>query len=139
MAYIDVLATETLCDIFRMLKDPVSRDWDEDVGRGRYDALRAAALVCRRWRPPAQLALCEELDISSRTHPRRAKRLLGSATAAGFSTQSLRVDRVDPVVWLQLANARNGLKTLIIIDPYTAPISRWGSNVLTRPCFARES
>ncbi|KAL8290227.1 hypothetical protein RQP46_003166 [Phenoliferia psychrophenolica] len=50
MATIDSLANETLSDIMEMLKEPSLTVWQNGEGlpTGRYDALRAAALVCSR-------------------------------------------------------------------------------------------
>ncbi|KAL8290291.1 hypothetical protein RQP46_003230 [Phenoliferia psychrophenolica] len=66
MATIDSLPNETLCKIMGMLKEPSLRGWDNFVlPPGRYDALRAAALVCSRWRDPAQQALFDTVEIST--------------------------------------------------------------------------
>ncbi|KAL8277921.1 hypothetical protein RQP46_009740 [Phenoliferia psychrophenolica] len=72
MATIDSLANETLCKIMGMLKEPLL-EWSLSLPPGRYNALRAAALVCSRWRDPAQRALYDEVEISDR-YPLRAER-----------------------------------------------------------------
>ncbi|KAL8281411.1 hypothetical protein RQP46_006095 [Phenoliferia psychrophenolica] len=85
MATIDDLPYETLSLIMNYLKGP-SSFWD--TPRGRYDALRAAALVCSRWRDPAQRALSKEVVISQ-DDSHRAIRFLASPAKPRHRTRSL--------------------------------------------------
>ncbi|KAL8277859.1 hypothetical protein RQP46_009678 [Phenoliferia psychrophenolica] len=67
MATIESLANETLLQILGELKpDRTGPGRSDNWGRqpGRYDALQAAALVCRRWRDPAQQALFQEVELA---------------------------------------------------------------------------
>ena len=54
-----------------MLKEPQPYGDDEDELVGRYDALRAAALVCARWRDPAQRVLFAEVALNRSLFPDR--------------------------------------------------------------------
>ncbi|KAL8291479.1 hypothetical protein RQP46_002457 [Phenoliferia psychrophenolica] len=75
MATIDSLANETLIHIIEYLKSSPLPGWDDtDLERegDRYEDLRAAALVCSRWRDPAQRALFDEPDLPDPDDPRGA-------------------------------------------------------------------
>ncbi|KAL8277900.1 hypothetical protein RQP46_009719 [Phenoliferia psychrophenolica] len=65
MATIDSLADEILDQIMEMLKAPTLDTWDETAppSPGRYNALRAAALVCSRWTDRAQRALFDDIEL----------------------------------------------------------------------------
>ena len=77
MATMDSLPNETLAHILSMLKEPVLTNWDSQrPQRGHYDSLRAAALVCSRWRDPAQRALLEDLVLEKSIASTRGERFL---------------------------------------------------------------
>ncbi|KAL8290274.1 hypothetical protein RQP46_003213 [Phenoliferia psychrophenolica] len=90
MATIDSLANETLCKIMGMLKNPLP-GWDDEADSllGRYDALRAAALVCSRWRDPAQRALFDEVQVCA-LYQNRIQQLLATPRPPRHRTRALR-------------------------------------------------
>ncbi|KAL8277887.1 hypothetical protein RQP46_009706 [Phenoliferia psychrophenolica] len=92
MATIDSLANETLAHIMEMLKKPTIITWRDSTSPSpaRYDALRAAALVCSRWKDPAQRALFDDVQLDYR-YTRRYKRFLASPVQSRYRTRSLRV------------------------------------------------
>ncbi|KAL8286823.1 hypothetical protein RQP46_004351 [Phenoliferia psychrophenolica] len=133
MATINSLANETLTHIMELLKEPSTLDWDNLVPEpGRYDTLRAAALVCSRWRDPAQRALFDDVELSNR-YPLRAERFLSSPAQPRYRTTSLYAARsmwptprpdssesshASNDEWLDVARACKTLRMLEII---------WGS------------
>ena len=82
LATIGSLAPETLDEIMRMLRDSFSLSWNGQPTKGRYDALRAAALVCSRWRVPAQRALFDELVLTHTTSEHTSQFSLASLAQA---------------------------------------------------------
>ncbi|KAL8277937.1 hypothetical protein RQP46_009569 [Phenoliferia psychrophenolica] len=109
MATIDSLANETLYDIMEMLKTPSLPLWDTGLQfpPGSYDALRAAALVCSRWRDPAQRALFDTLLVDTSKVLRTQKFVTSPATP-----------RAHTLCWELLAHpCLAGLKRLTLLCP----------------------
>ncbi|KAL8281420.1 hypothetical protein RQP46_006104 [Phenoliferia psychrophenolica] len=133
MATIQSLANETLAHIMDMLKGP-PRDWDDTITpRGRYAALLAAALVCSRWRDPAQRALFDQIVIFDSVHIAQSRKLLKSPAWRRYRTRSLCiVGHLDWSQVLEVAEQCNGLCELMSMGG-SIPIV-WSD--LTRPCFS---
>ncbi|KAL8276193.1 hypothetical protein RQP46_011405 [Phenoliferia psychrophenolica] len=139
MATIDSLANEILAKIMDMLKGPSAPGWEEATARlwrpspGHYDALRAAALVCSRWRDPAQRALFDDVHLPWHGTPLRIQRLRDSPARARFRTRSMSAQQ-----------SCAGLEKLVIRetldDQYgVEQQDRWDSTgweVFAHPCFA---
>ncbi|KAL8281413.1 hypothetical protein RQP46_006097 [Phenoliferia psychrophenolica] len=133
MATIDNLASETLYHIMEMLKEP-SPDWEDGTSPpGRYDALRAAALVCSRWWDPAQRTLFDEVVISDEDYFPKAQLFSDSPARSRYRTRSLCTSgHLDWSLVLDVAEECNGLRELRAMGGSRPMI--WSD--LTRPCFA---
>ncbi|KAL8277882.1 hypothetical protein RQP46_009701 [Phenoliferia psychrophenolica] len=132
MATIGSLANETLTQIMEMLKGDTLLTWRDTTSPspGRYDSLRAAALVCSRWKDPAQRALFDDVELEYR-YTRRYRRFLASPAQSRYRTRSLRVLGYGWDVALEVANVCEGLRTLHL---FCAGVIEWTD--LARPCFA---
>ncbi|KAL8290186.1 hypothetical protein RQP46_003125 [Phenoliferia psychrophenolica] len=136
MATINSLANETLCMIMGMIKVP-SRPL-RDIARSYlpdsyYDSLRAAALVCSRWRDPAQRALFDSIILDT-TIISRNKKLLTSPARSRYRTRSMEIKGRATGGWLDVAKGSQGLEELILrVDGYTSTL-RW--ELLAHPCLA---
>ncbi|KAL8291539.1 hypothetical protein RQP46_002517 [Phenoliferia psychrophenolica] len=118
MATIDSLANETLSHIIELLMGPPLPDWDNSGERpkGRYDALRAAALVCARWRDPAQRALFDELHLPDPSDS-RGPLFCASAARPRYRTRSLLAQSDGSLGdWLPIAMECVGLESLNVQD-----------------------
>ncbi|KAL8291473.1 hypothetical protein RQP46_002451 [Phenoliferia psychrophenolica] len=141
MATIDNLPNEVLLDILEFLKGPPLLGWDnwDDEYEHWYDDLRAAALVCSRWREPAQRALFDELNIPWTTHP-RVPNFLASPARLRCRTRSLSLfvsDDDRPELWLAAAKACTGLERLTMLDDMNWSLDyqmEWGE--FAHPAFA---
>ncbi|KAL8289983.1 hypothetical protein RQP46_002922 [Phenoliferia psychrophenolica] len=134
MVTIDSLANETLYDIMEMLKPTDLPLWDsgEELPSGSYDSLRAAALVCSRWRDPAQRALFNNILIGSNDSLRHHN-FIASPARPRYRARSLEVmgRSLTKSGWLDVARATQGLEKLSI-----QPSSDCDSEVFSDPCFA---
>ncbi|KAL8290259.1 hypothetical protein RQP46_003198 [Phenoliferia psychrophenolica] len=131
MATIDSLANETLCKIMDMLNEPSPR-WHSShyLLHGRYHALRASALVCSRWRDPAQRALFDEVEVYDR-YQNRTQQLLATPRPSRHHTKALWVFDLEWNEALAVVELYDGLQEFKLDLRGTL---RW--NELTRPCFA---
>ncbi|KAL8291531.1 hypothetical protein RQP46_002509 [Phenoliferia psychrophenolica] len=125
-----------------LLKGPPLPGWDDSNERqkGRYDSLRAAALVCSRWRDPAQRALFDEIHLAcaygmNSTLPN----FLASAARSRYRTRSLcaRSDSYGfPDAWLEMAVECDGLESLDVHDDtYYKDTRRMSWGDLAQPVF----
>ncbi|KAL8290204.1 hypothetical protein RQP46_003143 [Phenoliferia psychrophenolica] len=136
MATINNLPNETLYHIMEMLEPPSLPVWDMaseyELPPGSYDSLRAAALVCSRWRDPAQRALFDSIRLDTGNVTRRQK-FLRSPARARYRTRSLEVlgRALSTDWWLDVARATRGLEELSI---RTSIVSQW--DLLSDTCFA---
>lgn len=139
MATIDSLPNETLSHIMTMLKEPTILSWDNVSTQevGHYDALRAAALVCRRWRDPAQRALHESVSIPGLAFHAMGHLFVESLARQRYQTRELHIGTLDSTdAWLSVARACVGLAALTLLDyDLTAADSRTRSNAFADPCF----
>ena len=134
MATMDSLPNETLAHILSMLKEPVLTNWDSQrPQRGHYDSLRAAALVCSRWRDPAQRALLEDLVLDIHACSKRGQHFLSSPARSRHRTRAVIV--VDRGEWVPVLQACPGIERLTLFVILDKP--SWG--VLAHPSLAGES
>ncbi|KAL8277890.1 hypothetical protein RQP46_009709 [Phenoliferia psychrophenolica] len=134
MATIDSLANETLIQIMEMLKDPLLPDSMETLPRGRYDALRAAALVCSRWREPAQRALFDKVELAY-AYPLRSERFLARPMPPRHRTRLLYAKERPWSETVAIAELCGGLRDVRVLGAIG------GANLMdfTKPCFADSS
>ena len=88
MATIGSLAPETLDKIMRMRRDALLLSWNDQPTKGRYDGLRAAALVCSRWRVLAQRALFDEVVLTHKASKYTSQLFLASLAQARHHTRT---------------------------------------------------
>ena len=130
MATIDSLANETLDKIMGILQGPAFTSREEWPKTDRYDALRAAALVCSWWRDPAQRALFEEVALIPYTCKIVSQLFLASPAQSRYRTRSLWVDSAPR--WWDVAQACDRLENLVLGCPIDLEQS-WA--VLASPSF----
>ncbi|KAL8277985.1 hypothetical protein RQP46_009617 [Phenoliferia psychrophenolica] len=128
MATIDSLPNETLDKIMEMLKTPYRADWENRWldETGRNDMLQSAALVCSRWRDPAQRALFSDVHISSYNHPLRHDRFLAAPAHLRRQTRSLRVIYRDKKRWPEVVEMTGGITQLSVLDEDGGEMMNWG-------------
>ena len=144
MATINSLPNETLAHITDMLKEPVLLDWDRtrNLEVGHYDALRAASLICSRWRDPAQRALYDTVAISRRDFETTASLFCDMSARVRYQTREVFI--ATPLggsgSWLPVAKACVGMSRLHILESFSSRGSSLPSwHELADPCFAGAS
>ncbi|KAL8289981.1 hypothetical protein RQP46_002920 [Phenoliferia psychrophenolica] len=106
-----------------MLKAPSLPLWDMSPSfpPDIYNDLLAAALVCSRWRDPAQRALFDSVFLD-RSRILRDQKFLTSPARPRFRTRSLKVKGCATSRWLDVARATRGLEDLTIRESI---VLRW--------------